>query len=85
MPQTTAYVAKCKVVDHGKINEVRYAGMWKVENGILMDTVTNASGYFAGTDLSKDPPKNYEVGRVVRVYENEFVQDRGRGLNTQKP
>lgn len=74
------YVAKAKVVEDGKTNEVMFAGMWKVEGNILTDTVTSASGYLAGTDLSKNPPKNFEAARVVRVDENELVLQLGKKI-----
>ena len=62
------YVAKATIWQDGKAHEEKYGGLWHVEDGVLTDTVTNATGIEDGFQ-----PKIYEVARVIRVDEKELV------------
>jgi hypothetical protein len=62
------YVAKATVVEGGRTRNVKYEGMWQVENGILTDTITYAIG------IEGTPAKNFEHCKIICVNDQELVR-----------
>jgi hypothetical protein len=61
------FIVKMTILDGGKEHQERFEGVWHIEGGILIDSVTNALGVLGGA------PKNYEYARVIRVDDRELI------------
>lgn len=59
------YISRCSILDQGKLHYEKMEGIWRVESGILTDTVTNKD-----TGVPGGPPKYYEHAKVIRVDED---------------